>query len=200
MTAGPTADTVRSAREVVPAALQEGRGEHPTTDLWRHFGRARNATDRTVPGAFRWNWGQDGEPGAELLGDLTGLRVGDLGAGSGRHAAHLAVHHQPARVVDASPAQHAMGEDLYGHLAPGCVWSTATCPGTVRHGGRLRRPLQRLRSRRLAVERGAGLADLGRARRVSRQGARHRWSVLKHRTRPGIPRQRPDTHYLDGMH
>jgi hypothetical protein len=44
-----------------------------------------------------------------------------------------------------------------------------------------------------AVEKGASLADLG---RVSRQGARHRWSVLKRRIRPDIPRQRPDTHYL----
>ncbi|EFE64924.1 predicted protein [Streptomyces viridosporus ATCC 14672] len=184
------------------AALKDGCGEHPTTDLWHHFvGRARNATDRTVPGAFRWNWGQDGGPGAELLGDLTGLRVGDLGAGSGRHAAHLAVHHRPARVVvDASPAQHAMGEDLYGHLAPAASGPLRRAPAPVRHGGRLRRPLQRLRRRRLTVEKGAGLADLGRTWRVSRQGARHRWSVLKHRTRPGIPRQRPDTHYLDGMH
>ncbi|MEU9795194.1 class I SAM-dependent methyltransferase [Streptomyces sparsogenes] len=92
----------------------------PTTDLWHHFGRTRSATDRTVPGTFRWNWGQDSGPGADVLGDITGLCVGDLGAGSARHAAHLAVHHQPTRViaVDASPAQHTMAEDLYGHLAP----------------------------------------------------------------------------------
>ncbi|WP_216087548.1 class I SAM-dependent methyltransferase [Streptomyces viridosporus] len=154
-----------------------------------------------MPGAFRWNWGQDGGPGAELLGDLTGLRVGDLGAGSGRHAAHLAVHHQPARVVvDASPAQHAMGEDLYGHLAPGCVWSTATCPGTCPPRRAPTTSSTASSAPSLAVEKGAGLADLGRTWRVSRQGARHRWGVLKHRTRPGIPRQRPDTHYLDGMH
>ncbi|WP_374102313.1 class I SAM-dependent methyltransferase [Streptomyces sp. HB-N217] len=45
--------------------------------------------------------------------------MGALGAGAARHAVHLAVHHQPVRVIaiDASPAQHAMAGDLYGHLA-----------------------------------------------------------------------------------
>ncbi|MET9774661.1 class I SAM-dependent methyltransferase [Streptomyces sp. NPDC006367] len=92
----------------------------PTADLWHHYGRTRHATDRAVPGRFSWSWGQDSGPGAEALGDLTGRRVGDLGAGAARHAAHLAVHHRPARVVavDASPAQHAMAGDLYGHLTP----------------------------------------------------------------------------------
>ncbi|GHB75703.1 hypothetical protein GCM10010377_77690 [Streptomyces viridiviolaceus] len=49
-----------------------------------------------------------------------------------------------------------------------------------------------------AVEKGASLADLGRAWQVSRQGARHCWSVLKRRIRPDIPRQRPDRHYRNG--
>ncbi|BCL33373.1 class I SAM-dependent methyltransferase [Streptomyces aurantiacus] len=73
-----------------------------------------------MPDRFFWNWGQDSGPGAEALGDVTGRCVGDLGAGTARHAAHLAVHHQPAHItaVDASPAQHAMASDLYGHLAP----------------------------------------------------------------------------------
>ncbi len=90
-----------------------------TSDLWHHYGRTRHATDRTVPDRFFWSWGQDGGPGVEALGDVTGRCVGDLGAGAARHAAHLAVHHQPARIiaVDASPAQHDMAEDLYGHLA-----------------------------------------------------------------------------------
>ncbi|MFE4829921.1 methyltransferase domain-containing protein [Streptomyces sp. NPDC056672] len=89
-------------------------------DLWHHYGRARAATDRAVPGRIYWTWGQDSGPGADILGDLTGLHVGDLGAGAARHAAHLAVHHDPARVdaIDASAAQHAMALDLYGHLAP----------------------------------------------------------------------------------
>ncbi|MER5742310.1 class I SAM-dependent methyltransferase [Streptomyces sp. NPDC002225] len=93
----------------------------PTTaDLWHRYGRVRAERDRTVPDTFQWLWGQDGGPGPEILGDLTGKVVGDLGAGSARHAAHLAVHRAPARVdaVDASPAQCAMADDLFGRLAP----------------------------------------------------------------------------------
>ncbi|MCQ0024337.1 class I SAM-dependent methyltransferase [Streptomyces somaliensis DSM 40738] len=91
-----------------------------TADLWHHYGRVRHAADRAVPDDFRWNWGQDGGPGPEVLGDLAGACVGDLGAGAARHAAHLADRHRPARVdaVDASPAQYAMAVDLYGRLAP----------------------------------------------------------------------------------
>ncbi|WP_225634628.1 hypothetical protein [Streptomyces solaniscabiei] len=51
-----------------------------------------------------------------------------------------------------------------------------------------------------AVEKGASLADLGRAWQVARQGARHRWSVLKRRIHPDIPRQRSDPHDLNGMY
>ncbi|MEV7069063.1 class I SAM-dependent methyltransferase [Streptomyces collinus] len=91
-----------------------------TPDLWHHFGRSRADSDRTVPETFHWSWGQNSGPGPEILGDLTGRCVGDLGAGAARHAAHLALLHRPARViaVDASPAQHAMAQDLYAHLAP----------------------------------------------------------------------------------
>ncbi|MFE9679369.1 class I SAM-dependent methyltransferase, partial [Streptomyces sp. NPDC006259] len=91
-----------------------------TADLWHHYGRARATSDRAVPGTFTWNWGQNAGPGPEVLGDLTGRCVGDLGAGTARHAAHLAAHHRPARVIaiDASPAQHAMATDLYARLAP----------------------------------------------------------------------------------
>jgi SAM-dependent methyltransferase len=97
-----------------------GRVTTGTADLWHHYGRTRASTDRAVPDTFYWNWGQDAGPGPEALGDLTGRCVGDLGAGTARHAAHLAAHHQPARVIaiDASPAQHTMATDLYAHLAP----------------------------------------------------------------------------------
>jgi SAM-dependent methyltransferase len=97
-----------------------GRVTTSTPDLWHHYGCARATSDRAVPHTFYWSWGQDAGPGPEVLGDLTGRCAGDLGAGAARHAAHLAVHHQPARVVavDASPAQHAMATDLYARLAP----------------------------------------------------------------------------------
>nr|WP_308010993.1 class I SAM-dependent methyltransferase [Streptomyces sp. AC495_CC817] len=105
-----------------------------TADLWHHYGRTRQTTDRAVPDRFFWDWGQDGGPGAELLGDVTGRWVGDLGAGAARHAAHLAVHHRPACVVaiDASPAQHAMADDLYGHLAPRLSLAHCDVPAHLR--------------------------------------------------------------------
>ncbi|MCX4677647.1 class I SAM-dependent methyltransferase [Streptomyces sp. NBC_01433] len=91
-----------------------------TTDLWHHYGRNHAEHNRAVPDTFHWIWSQDSGPGPELLGDLTGKVVGDLGAGTARQAAHLATHHSPARVdaIDASPAQYAMATDLFGHLAP----------------------------------------------------------------------------------
>ncbi|MFF8705766.1 class I SAM-dependent methyltransferase [Streptomyces albidoflavus] len=91
-----------------------------TPDLWHHYGRARATRDCAVPCGFGWDWAQAGGPGAEVLGGLGGRVVGELGAGAGRHAAHLVAYHAPAEVVavDASPAQHALAVGLYGHLAP----------------------------------------------------------------------------------
>ncbi|WP_260608954.1 class I SAM-dependent methyltransferase [Streptomyces sp. WAC 01325] len=91
-----------------------------TPDLWHHYGRTRAATDRDVPDSFYWTWEQDSGPGTEVLGDVDGVRVGDLGSGSARHAAHVATRHRPAQViaVDSSPAQTEMATRLFGHLAP----------------------------------------------------------------------------------
>ncbi|AZM58012.1 SAM-dependent methyltransferase [Streptomyces sp. WAC 01529] len=91
-----------------------------TADLWHHYGRIRAERDRAVPDSFHWIWSQDGGPGSEVLGDLAGRVIGDLGAGAARHAAHLAVRHDPAEIVaiDASPAQYEMATDLFAHLAP----------------------------------------------------------------------------------
>lgn len=109
-----------------------------TPDPWHHYGRARASRDRAVPRAFRWDWTQAGGPGAEVLGDLGGRVVGELGAGTGRQAAHLVAYHAPAEVlaVDASPAQHALAVGLYGHLAPRlrCVYAGAVEHLRVRAG------------------------------------------------------------------
>ncbi|MFD4571943.1 class I SAM-dependent methyltransferase [Streptomyces sp. NPDC058417] len=111
MTATPPGTDPETGLETTPAT---------TPDLWHDYGRARAGTDREVPERFRWTWGQDSGPGAEVLGDLDGACVADLGAGAGRHAAYLAVRHRPARVdaVDSSPAQRATAAELYGHLGP----------------------------------------------------------------------------------
>lgn len=91
-----------------------------TTDLWHHYGRVRADQDHAVPESFRWSWSQQDGPGPDILGDINGRTIADLGAGAARHAAHLAVHHAPHRVdaVDASPAQHNMAAALYGSLTP----------------------------------------------------------------------------------
>ncbi|NEC05512.1 class I SAM-dependent methyltransferase [Streptomyces sp. SID7909] len=91
-----------------------------TTDLWHHYGRVRAEQDRAVSASFRWSWSQQDGPGPEVLGDITGRTLADLGSGAARHAAHLAVHHGPDRIdaVDASPAQHNMATALYGSLGP----------------------------------------------------------------------------------
>ncbi|MEU7260970.1 class I SAM-dependent methyltransferase [Streptomyces rimosus] len=75
----------------------------PASDLWHHYGRRRAQTDRCVPERLYWTRGQDSGPGAEILGDLTGARVIDLGSGAGRQAAHLAVHHPVDRVDAVEP-------------------------------------------------------------------------------------------------
>ncbi|MFD7867935.1 methyltransferase domain-containing protein [Streptomyces sp. NPDC059783] len=91
-----------------------------TTDLWHHYGRVRAGRDRSVPASFRWSWNQSDGPGPEVLGDIAGRTLADLGSGAARHAAHLAVHHAPDRIdaVDASPAQHGMATALYASLTP----------------------------------------------------------------------------------
>ncbi|WP_374230054.1 methyltransferase domain-containing protein [Streptomyces sp. OfavH-34-F] len=91
-----------------------------TTDLWHHYGRVRAEQDHAVPDRFHWAWDQTSGPGAEVLGDITGRTLADLGSGAARHAAHLAVHHAPDRIdaVDASPAQHSMATALHATLAP----------------------------------------------------------------------------------
>lgn len=43
-------------------------------DLWHRYGRGRAAADRAMPERLYWNWGQDGGPGAEILGDLNPVR------------------------------------------------------------------------------------------------------------------------------
>ncbi|MFI5757383.1 class I SAM-dependent methyltransferase [Streptomyces sp. NPDC051569] len=88
-------------------------------DLWHGYGRTRAGTDRAVPDRLFWTWYQDSGPGAELLGELTGRVVADLGAGPGGQAAHIARDFCPARIdaIDSSPAQHGFGQDFYGHIS-----------------------------------------------------------------------------------
>ncbi|WP_327121858.1 methyltransferase domain-containing protein [Streptomyces sp. NBC_01341] len=61
-----------------------------------------------VPDRIDWGFWTGVGPGAELLGDLRGRRVLDIGSGPGHHAVHLArAHGALVDGVDASPTQHA---------------------------------------------------------------------------------------------
>ena len=57
----------------------------PGADLWHHYGRTRAVRDGTIPESFHWNWTQNSGRGTEVLGDVAGCVVGDLGAGAARH-------------------------------------------------------------------------------------------------------------------
>ncbi|WP_333779063.1 bifunctional class I SAM-dependent methyltransferase/NUDIX hydrolase [Streptomyces sp. IBSBF 3136] len=74
---------------------------------WKAYGEhhLRRGTDLAELDRISWGPAADG-PGDDLLGDLGGLRVLDIGCGPARHAAHLARAYG-ARVdgIDASPGQ-----------------------------------------------------------------------------------------------
>lgn len=71
-----------------------------------------------LPEAAGLDWGfGGGGPGAEVLGELTGRRVLDLGCGPARHAAHLVrAHGALVDAVDASPGQCERARARYGSL------------------------------------------------------------------------------------
>ncbi|MFD6334842.1 NUDIX domain-containing protein [Streptomyces niveus] len=92
--------------------------EATNTRAWAAYGEHHLQRRTEVPEAGRLDWGfWPTGPGAEILGDLDGQRVLDLGSGTGKHAAFLVRQHR-ARVdaVDASPAQHERALARYGEL------------------------------------------------------------------------------------
>ncbi|WP_329034251.1 methyltransferase domain-containing protein [Streptomyces sp. NBC_00178] len=67
-----------------------------------------------VPERIDWGFWPGVGPGAELLGDLSGKRVLDIGSGPGHHAVHLArAHGALVDGVDASPTQHERATRTY---------------------------------------------------------------------------------------
>lgn len=81
--------------------------EKDTVETWNTYGAHQLARGLELPELDRWDWGiPDTGPGVSPLGEVTGLRILDLGSGLGRHAAHLTARGADVTAVDASPAQH----------------------------------------------------------------------------------------------
>lgn len=83
--------------------------EDTNARAWQIYGQRQltHAYTPPVPERLGWTpWAGIG-PGAEVLGDVTGRRVLDIGSGAGHHAVHLAQAHG-ARVtaIELSPTQH----------------------------------------------------------------------------------------------
>ncbi|MGW2347447.1 bifunctional class I SAM-dependent methyltransferase/NUDIX hydrolase [Actinacidiphila glaucinigra] len=90
--------------------------EVTNASAWNDYGSHHLARGTDVPDAHGISWGfwQDVH-GVDVLGDVRGRRVADLGSGLGRHAAHLArAHGAVVDAVEASSTQHERAAARYG--------------------------------------------------------------------------------------
>ncbi|WP_327411293.1 bifunctional class I SAM-dependent methyltransferase/NUDIX hydrolase [Streptomyces sp. NBC_01281] len=85
---------------------------------WTTYGTHHLQRGTDVPEVDRISWGfWPTGPSAEVLGDLTGLRVLDLCSGLGKQAAYLVREHgATVDAVEASASQHARAVARYGDL------------------------------------------------------------------------------------
>lgn len=81
--------------------------EETNAEMWHSYGTHHIRRATPLPDVDRITWGPGGTgPGDEVLGELTGQRVLDLGCGPARHAAHLVrTYGATLDAVDASPSQ-----------------------------------------------------------------------------------------------
>ncbi|MFF2773832.1 NUDIX domain-containing protein [Streptomyces sp. NPDC058052] len=82
--------------------------EKHSAEIWTLYGRHQLGRTFDLPELETWAWDIPGcgGPGIEVLGEVAGMRVLDLGAGVGRHAALLAALGARVTAVDSSPTQH----------------------------------------------------------------------------------------------
>jgi SAM-dependent methyltransferase len=71
----------------------------------------------TPPTRMQWTQHRDTGPGAEILGNLNGKVIAELGCGPAHNLAHLVHHHGAIGIgVDAAPAQIQRARAHYGHV------------------------------------------------------------------------------------
>lgn len=83
--------------------------EDLNADAWTVYGQRQlhRAFMPPVPQHLNWTPWDGVGPAAEILGDLTGQRVLDIGSGAGHHAVHLAqAHGAHMTAIELSPTQH----------------------------------------------------------------------------------------------
>ncbi|WP_240653666.1 bifunctional class I SAM-dependent methyltransferase/NUDIX hydrolase [Streptomyces sp. AcE210] len=83
--------------------------EDINADAWTLYGQRQlnRAFMPPVPEQLNWTPWQEVGPGAEILGEIAGKRVLDIGSGAGHHAVHLArAHGARMTAIEQSPTQH----------------------------------------------------------------------------------------------
>nr|WP_308812127.1 class I SAM-dependent methyltransferase [Streptomyces sp. A244] len=92
--------------------------EAVNAEAWDAYGAHHLRRGTVLPEVVDISWGfEGGGPGSEVLGELTGRRVLDLGCGTARHAAHLVrAHGALVDAVDASAGQYERARARHGSL------------------------------------------------------------------------------------
>ncbi|MGJ5894510.1 class I SAM-dependent methyltransferase [Streptomyces niveiscabiei] len=91
---------------------------------WNHIAVQDSTGDDAgaVPERIEWTCWPGRGPGAEFIGDPAGLRVAELGCGTGEHIAYAAAHGARLAVgVDIAEQRIAQARARFGHL-PALVW------------------------------------------------------------------------------